>query len=147
MKNNDAIIMLVGLVFLFLLIGIAVFTFFDSDKPQITQSQANTVQTTRSNSVYQILAVDPPQDDRKKQLQILQIDFVFNDIVNPKTFYYDISPKTATFLKTRGKILTLYPKDRWPDGTITITIASASTGAHGGKLGKPYVYKFTVETP
>ncbi len=144
-KNNS--IKLLGFIFFFLLMGIAFFSFFNLGNPQTTQSQASTIKSTTSNTTYQIVAVDPPQDITKKQLPIVQIDFTFNDIVNPKTFYYDVSPKTDIYLKTHSAVLTLYPKDRWPNGTITITIAKSSSGAHGGKLIEPYIYKFTVVTP
>lgn len=146
MKNNN-IITLLGLLFFFVLMGIAFFSFFDLGNRQTTQSQASSFQITPSIEPYTILRTDPPFDSSKKQLPILQIDFVFNDIVNPKTFYYEVSPKVETYFKTQGSKLTLYPKNVWQLGTTTITLLPETTGAHGRKLKKPFIYKFDTALP
>lgn len=133
------LIALVGMVFVWSTISQKV------NSPQTTNSLASEI--TPSNTPYEIISVDPEPGLTKIYLPITQIQFTLNDIVNPKTFYYDVSPHIDTYLKSSGTLVTIYPKNMWPDGTYTITILSRSTGARSGKLLAPYDYTFSIKNP
>lgn len=145
MDKKNVSIIIIGLLALIVMVLVWSTISQKTNSPQTTSSLASEI--TPSNTSYEIISVDPDQDPTKTLFPITQIQFRLNDIVNPKTFYYQVLPFVDTYLKTSGTLVTIYPKTTWPDGTFTVTILSRSTGAHGGKLLAPYSYTFSIKNP
>lgn len=74
-------------------------------------------------------------------LPITQIEFTFTDIVDPTSFYYEVTPRVNTNITTKGNVLTLSPEASWGPGITTITISNKTVSVSGVKLDKDTSYK------
>lgn len=112
------------------------------------RSRINTITPPqREKKLFTLLSINPPENTGVKFLPVTQIEFNFSDTINPKTFFYEVSPSVNTYVKTRGSTLTLYPSTTWQEGITSIIILVKTTSASGARLDKSVNYKISTGLP
>lgn len=112
--------------------------------PTSSTVDESTNDTTSSPTELVLISVNPP-DGVTAQSPITQVEMLFNQPINEKTFYYKVEPETETFIHTEGNKIIITPKTVWNDGKVTITVFQEVQSLSGASLSTPFSYSFSVE--
>lgn len=79
---------------------------------------------TTQPSQISINKITPKEDLSIQNFPTAQIEIEFNQLINPATLTYSVSPTTKTFVKQgQGNVVIISPDPSWTKGITTITIS------------------------